>query len=187
VSLLLIAVTLAAFWPVRLNNFVNYDDPLYVTENPRVQTGLTWAGIGWAFGDLHGEQTYWHPLTWVSHMVDCQVFGLKPAGHHLVNLLFHTLNTVLVFLVFRRLTGAFWRCAVLAALFALHPLQVDTVAWVAERKNVLSAFFWLLAMWAYARYAESLKSKVQGPKSKELYCNSCKWPNERIDDYGHYR
>jgi protein O-mannosyl-transferase len=164
VGLLLTAVTLAVFWPVRLNDFVNYDDPVYVTENPHVQAGLTRAGISWAFGELHGEQTYWHPLTWVSHMVDCQVFGLKPAGHHLINLLFHTLNAVLVFLVFRRMTGAFWRCAVLAALFALHPLQVESVAWVTERKNVLSAFFWLLTMWAYVRYAE--KSKVQSPESK---------------------
>ena len=164
VSMLLCAVTLVAFWPVRLNDFVNYDDPAYVTENPHVQAGVTRAGISWAFGELHGEETYWHPLTWVSHMVDCQVFGLKPAGHHLVNLWFHMLNAVLVFLIFGRLTGAFWRCAVLAALFALHPLQVESVAWVTERKNVLSAFFWLLTMWAYARYAE--KSKVQSLKSK---------------------
>ena len=162
--LLLGVTTFALYWPVTRCDFISFDDPVYVTENPHVQAGLTWAGIRWAFGELHGEQTYWHPLTWISHMVDCQVFGLKPAGHHLTNLLFHTLNTVLVFLVFRRLTGAFWRCAVLAALFALHPLQVDTVAWVAERKNVLSAFFWLLTMWAYERYVE--KSEVRSPKSE---------------------
>ncbi len=153
VVLLLAALTVIPFWEVSQHQFVNYDDTDYVTQNPHVQAGVTWAGLAWAFGRLHGEQTYWHPLTWVSHMLDCQLFGLRPAGHHLVNLLFHTLNTVLVFLLFRRLTGAFWRCAVLAALFALHPLQVGTVAWVAERKNVLSAFFWLLTTWAYVRYA----------------------------------
>ncbi len=153
VILLLAGVTLAVFWPVSQCDFVNYDDNNYVTDNVYVQAGLTGEGLAWAFGRLHGEATYWHPLTWVSHMLDCQLFGLKPAGHHLVNLFFHILNTVLVFVVFKRLTGAFWRCAVLAALFALHPLQVDTVAWVSERKNVLSTFFWLLTMAAYARYA----------------------------------
>ena len=154
VCLLLAAVTALAFWRVGRHQFINYDDTCYVTDNPHVQAGVTWDGLEWAFCRLRGEHTYWHPLTWVSHMVDCQLFGLKPAGHHLVNLLFHILNTLLVFLLFRRMTGAFWRCAVLAALFALHPLQVDTVAWVAERKNLLSAAFWLLTIWAYVRYAE---------------------------------
>lgn len=153
VVLLLAVLTVVSFWEVSQHQFVNYDDTDYVTQNPHVQAGVTREGLGWAFGRLHGEQTYWHPLTWVSHMLDCQLFGLRPAGHHSVNLFFHTLNTVLVFLVFRRLTGAFWRCAVLAALFALHPLQVGTVAWVAERKNLLSTFFWLLTTWAYVRYA----------------------------------
>ena len=168
VCALLAVITLGAYWPVVLNNFNSYDDPLYVTANAHVQRGLSWEGLAWAFGRLHGDSTYWHPVTWISHMVDCQLYGLKPAGHHLSNLLFHTLNTVLVFLVFRRMTGAFWRCAVLAGLFALHPLQVDTVAWVAERKNLLSTLFWLLTLWTYAYYAErrSLKSKVQSPKSK---------------------
>jgi protein O-mannosyl-transferase len=148
------------------HQFVNYDDNYYVTENPTVQAGVTSAGLGWAFGRLQGEHTYWHPVTWVSHMVDCQFFGLNPAGHHLVSLLFHILNVVLVFLVFERMTMAFWRSALVAALFALHPLQADTVAWVAERKNLLSAAFWLLTMWAYVRYTEvqSLNSKVQSPK-----------------------
>jgi protein O-mannosyl-transferase len=169
--LLLAAATLALYWPVSRCDFISFDDPVYVTENPHVQAGLTWAGITWAFSGLHGEQTYWHPLTWVSHMVDCQLFGSKPAGHHLMNVLLHTLNTILVFLVFRRLTRAFWRSVALAALFGLHPLQVDTVAWVAERKNLLSTFFWLLTTWAYACYAEesqvqSLKSQVPRLKSK---------------------
>jgi tetratricopeptide (TPR) repeat protein len=162
---LLVLVTIAIYWPVMRHDFVNHDDPLYVTDNPHVRAGLTWEGLVWAFGRVHGDQTYWHPLSWVSHMVDCQLYGLKPGGHHRTSMLLHAANAVLVFLVFRRMTGAFWRCVVLAALFALHPLQVDSVAWVAERKTLLSAFFWLLTLWAYARYAElqSPKSKVQSP------------------------
>ena len=167
VCLLLALVTLGVYWPVIFSAFTNYDDPYYVTENIQVQRGLSWEGLVWAFGSLHGEHTYWHPLTWVSHMLDYEVFGLKPWGHHLVNLLLHTLNTVLVFLVFRRLTGAFWRCAMLAGLFALHPLQVDTVAWVAERKNLLSAFFWMLTMLMYARYVK--QSKVSSLESEVYY------------------
>jgi tetratricopeptide (TPR) repeat protein len=165
---LLVVVTVALYWPATSHDFVNYDDPAYVTNNAQVQAGLTWQGLVWAFGQLHGEQTYWHPLTWVSHMLDCQLFGLKPAGHHLVNLLCHTVNTILVFLVFRQMTGAVWRCAVLAALFGLHPLQVDTVAWVAERKNLLGALFWLLTMWGYSGYVEAhrLESKVQNLRSR---------------------
>ncbi len=161
-ALLLVLVTGTTYWPVTTHDFLTYDDPAYVTDNVQVQAGLTWHGLAWAFGRLHGEETYWHPLTWVSHMQDCQLFGLKPAGHHLVNLLFHTLNTVLVFLVFWRMTHAFWRCAVLAALFALHPLQVDTVAWVAERKNLLGAFFWLLTTWGYTAYVEARGSNAEG-------------------------
>lgn len=154
IVLALIVVTVGVFGRVARHDFVNYDDTDYVTRNARVQAGLTPEGIAWAFGRLHGEATYWHPLTWLSHMLDCQWFGLQPAGHHLVNLLFHTLNSVLVFLVFRRMTGADGRSALLAALFALHPLQVETVSWVAERKNVLSTFFWLGTMGAYVLYAE---------------------------------
>ncbi len=154
VCLLLALSVTAVFWGVSGHEFTHYDDDGYVTENFHVQAGLTWKGLAWAFGQVHGEQTYWHPLTWVSHMLDCQLFGLKPAGHHLVNLFFHTLNTLLIFLVLGRLTGAFWQCGLVAALFALHPLQVDTVAWVAERKNLLSTFFGLLCLWAYALFAE---------------------------------
>ena len=166
--LLLGAVTLAVYWPVRHHEFVNYDDPAYVTFNPTVQLGLTWSGVASACGQLHGEATYWHPLTWLSHMLDCQLFGLRPAGHHITSLILHTLNTVLLFVVLRRMTGCRGPSAMVAALFALHPLQVDSVAWVAERKNLLSACFGLLCLWAYARFAEarSLKSKVQSPKSK---------------------
>jgi protein O-mannosyl-transferase len=159
---LLALVTIILYWPATGHDFVNYDDPLYVTDNPHVQAGLTWKGLAWAFGRVHGEGTYWHPLTWVSHMADCQVYGLKPWGHHLTSVLLHAANAVLVFFVFRGMTGAFWRCAVLAALFALHPLQVDSVAWVTERKNLLSAFFWLLTTWAYVRYVA-----VRGAKGEQ--------------------
>jgi Flp pilus assembly protein TadD len=180
IAALLVLVTIAIYWPVMRHAFVNHDDPLYVTDNPHVRAGLSWEGLVWAFGRVHGDQTYWHPLSWVSHMLDCQLYGLKPGGHHGTSMLLHAANAVLVFLVFRRMTGAFWRCVVLAALFALHPLQVDSVAWVAERKNLLSAFFWLLTLWAYARYAEvrSPKSKVQSRESR------VQSPAAHITDYG---
>ena len=119
------------------------------------------AALAWAFGELHGEATYWHPVTWLSHMLDCQLFGLKPAGHHLTSLFLHTLNTLLLFVLLRRMTGRRGPSAMVAALFALHPLQVDSVAWIAERKNVLSAFFGLLSLWAYARYAERRNAKCR--------------------------
>lgn len=151
--LALAVITLAVFWRVTGFDFVNYDDPDYVTANPIVQQGVTSPGLRWAFQNVHGERTYWHPITWVSHMLDCQFFGLQPAGHHLGNLLFHTANALLLFLVLNAMTGTFWRSALVAALFALHPLQVDTVAWITERKNVLSTFFLLLCLGAYVRYA----------------------------------
>jgi Flp pilus assembly protein TadD len=151
---LLLALTVAAYWSVGQNEFVSYDDPDYVTHNPHVQAGLTREGIAWVFGNLHGERTYWHPVTWLSHMLDCQVFGLRPGPHHLMSLLFHTANVVLLFVVLRRMTGALWRSALVAALWSLHPLQVDSVAWVSERKNLLSTLFGLLTMLAYMRYAE---------------------------------
>jgi tetratricopeptide (TPR) repeat protein len=156
---LLGAVTLAAFWPVIHNDFVSYDDREYVTQNPHVLAGWTWANAGWAFRTGHAGN--WHPLTWLSHILDVQLFGLRPAWHHLTSLLLHAVNAVLLLILLRRLTGAFWRSLCVAALFALHPLHVESVAWVAERKDVLSAFFFLLTLWAYARYAE-----VQSPKPK---------------------
>ena len=159
-AVLLPLVTIALYWPATGFDFVNYDDPLYVTANPQIQAGLTWEGLAWAFGRVHGEGTYWHPLTWVSHMIDCQLYGLKPWGHHLTSVLLHAANAALVFLVFRRMTGAYWRCVLLAGIFALHPVQVDSVAWVTERKNLLSAFFWLLTIWAYVRYA---RGRMQNP------------------------
>ena len=162
---MLFAVVVGTFLPSLHNGFVDYDDERLVTANPQVQSGLTWKGVSWAF--QNPVLGIWHPLTLVSHMLDCQLYGLKPWGHHLTSVLLHAANAVLLFLIFRRMTGACWRCAALAALFALHPLRVESVAWVAERKDVLSTFFWMLALWAYARYAQ--KSKVQSPKSKVAY------------------
>ncbi|MCU0782908.1 MAG: tetratricopeptide repeat protein [Verrucomicrobia bacterium] len=168
VCLLLVLVTLGVYWPVTHHDFINYDDTVYLTENPHVISGLTWGGLKWAFTKLHGEATYWHPLTWLSHMLDCQLFGLNPGPHHLVNVLFHAANAMLLFLLLRNLTGAFWRCAAVAMLFAWHPLQVDTVAWAAERKNVLNTLFGFLALLFYTRYA---KSKTENRKSKMgTYC-----------------
>src|ERR1017187_600038 len=156
----LAAITVALFWPVNRHDFINFDDRDYVTENPTVRAGITWPGVRWAFGGSHASN--WHPLTWLSHMLDCQVFGLKPGAHHLVSLGFHIANTLLLFLALNQMTHAVWRSALVAALFAWHPLHVESVAWVAERKDVLSAFFFMLTLWAYGRYVavQSLKSKV---------------------------
>ena len=145
-------VTAAVFWQVRHHEFITFDDPIYVTQNLRVQAGLTWENVIWAFQTT--SESNWHPLTWLSHMLDCQWFRLNPSGHHLENVCFHLANSLLLFFVFKRMTGARWRSAFVAALFALHPLHVESVAWVAERKDVLSTLFWILTMWAYVRYAE---------------------------------
>jgi Tfp pilus assembly protein PilF len=149
---LLIIANLAVFWQVTGHDFVSYDDKAYITDNPRVQRGWTLKNITWAFTTRHHK--HWHPVTWLSHMTDCQLFGLNPGRHHLINLVLHILNTLLLFLFFNRLTGAYLRSAMVAALFALHPLHVETVAWVADRKDALSAFFWMLTMWTYVRYVE---------------------------------
>ena len=162
VSALLVLAVLAVYLPVIGLNFLTFDDDCYVTRNLQVAGGLTWAGLRWAF--THAHCANWHPLTWLSHMLDCQLYGLNPAGHHLTNLLFHATNAVLLFLWLRSLTAAFWRSAFVAALFALHPLHVESVAWVAERKDVLCSFFGLLSLWAYTRYAK--QSRVQSRESK---------------------
>ena len=150
ICVLLALACLLAFWRVNLSDFVSYDDTAYVTENSHIQSGLTLEGIEWAF--TTGHATNWHPVTWLSHMLDVQLFGLNPGWHHFINLLFHIANTVLLFLVFHRATKALWQSAFVAALFALHPLHVESVAWVAERKDVLSTFFWMLTMWVYLSY-----------------------------------
>ncbi|MGA2176816.1 MAG: tetratricopeptide repeat protein [Verrucomicrobiota bacterium] len=165
VCLLLGLGTIALYAPALTFSFVNYDDQLYVLNNPNVNHGLTAAGLGWAF--QAGYAANWHPLTWLSHMVDCQVFGLRPGGPHAINVLLHALNCVLLFQVLRRLTGAFWRSAMVAALFAWHPLHVESVAWIAERKDVLSTFFLFLTLWAWVRYVEDFK--IKGSKFKVFY------------------
>ncbi len=145
------AVILALFWPVTGSEFINYDDPAYVTVNVHVMNGFTWKGVAWAF--QAGFAGNWHPVTWLSHMLDVQLFGLKAGWHHFISLLLHVGNTLLLFLLLQRLTGAAWRSATVAVLFALHPLHVESVAWISERKDVLSAFFFMLTLWAYVRYA----------------------------------
>jgi tetratricopeptide (TPR) repeat protein len=162
ICLALAFVTVAVYCRVAGFAFINYDDPDYVTENPMVLGGLSFRSALWAFTHFHASN--WHPLTWISHMLDCQLFGLHAGAHHLVNVALHAANAVLLFLLLRRSTGAQWRSAMVAALFALHPLHVESVAWVAERKDVLSTFFGLLALLAYVRYVA--ESKTQNPKSK---------------------
>ncbi len=217
VCVALAAVTLAAFAPMAGNGFVSYDDPDYVTRNPHVLGGLSWPSVVWAFQS--GYAGNWHPVTWLSHMLDVQLWGLKPAGHHLTSLLLHAANAVLLFLVLRRAAGGFnvehptsniqhpaanleprtsnleprtslaldprrstldahpstldpcWACALVAALFALHPLHVESVAWIAERKDVLSGLFFLLTLWAYVRYAEGRRQKAEG-RRKNAECRT---------------
>jgi tetratricopeptide (TPR) repeat protein len=152
ILLLLAVATVAVYWQVLGHNFIGFDDDLYVTENSNVQDGLTWRGIKWAFTTTQAYN--WHPLVWISHMLDCQLYDLNPAGHHFTNVLFHIANTLLLFLVLNRMTGCLWRSGFVAALFALHPLHVESVAWVSERKDVLSTFFWILTMWLYVHYVQ---------------------------------
>jgi len=152
IYLLLTAAAIIAFQQLSQCDFINYDDDVYVTENIHIQDGITTQAIRWAF--TTGYAANWHPLTWMSHLLDVQLFGLKPRWHHLTNLLFHIANTLLLFFVFHRMTKAPWKSAFVAALFALHPLHVESVAWVAERKDVLSTFFWMLTMAAYIHYVE---------------------------------
>src|ERR1039458_8712491 len=164
-GLALAVVAFATYWPVCRNDFVLYDDPGYLTDNPSVQRGLTWEAMAWAFRTSHASN--WHPVTWLSHALDCQLYVLQPWGHHLTSLLFHIANTLLLFVSLQLITGAQWRSAFVAALFALHPLHVESVAWVAERKDVLSTFFGLLSLWAYARYANAECGGQEPPSSKK--------------------
>jgi tetratricopeptide (TPR) repeat protein len=152
--------TLAIYWSVTRHGFVNFDDTDFVTENKHVQAGLTWEGIKWAFSPYTEVARNWHPLTMLTHMVDCELFGLNAGMHHLVTLLYHIANTLLLFFVLRKMTGALWRSAIVAMLFAVHPLHVESVAWMAERKDVLSTLFWMLVMWTYVDYART-RSKAK--------------------------
>jgi protein O-mannosyl-transferase len=150
-SVLLVVATLALYYPVHRYSFVNYDDRDYVYENKPVQSGLSWATVKWAFTTSHAGN--WHPLTWLSHALDCQIFGAEPGGPHDVNVLLQGFNVVLLFWVLRRATGFTVRSFMVAALFALHPINVESVAWISERKNILSLMFFLLALGAYRWYA----------------------------------
>jgi len=153
ICLALALATLAVFWQVRHYEFiVTFDDDIYIVDNSHVQAGLTREGLVWAFTTTRGYN--WHALTWLSHMLDCEFYGLEPGGHHFTNVLFHIANTLLLLLVLNRMTGSLWSSAFVAAAFALHPLHVESVAWVSERKDVLSTFFWMLTMWAYVCYVE---------------------------------
>jgi tetratricopeptide (TPR) repeat protein len=154
--LVLVAATLAFYNPIAHNQFTDFDDSVYILKNSQVQTGLTWQTFKWSFTTFHAG--YWHPVTWLSHALDCQVFKLNPAGHHYVNLLLHTTNAVLLFLLLWRATGLSWPSFIVSAIFAVHPINVESVAWVAERKNVLSMLFFLLALHAYDRYARDART-----------------------------
>jgi len=166
-GVVLLVAVLAAFAPIVRNEFVNYDDP-NLFNNPRVQQGLTPAGLRWAF--TAGETGNWHPLTWLSHMLDFSLFGAWAGGHHAVSALIHAVNAALLFWVFRAMTGALWRSALLAALFGLHPLRVESVAWASERKDVLTLLFGLLALAAYLRYA---RRRTAGSYAAALALYAC--------------
>ena len=168
VALLLAGATLATYWPVTGHPFVAYDDEFYVVNNSRVTAGFGWQEVRWAFTTFH--EANWHPLTWLSHQLDVTLFGLDAGRHHLTSLLIHTANTLLLFLLLGRLTGLLWRPALVAALFALHPLHVESVAWVAERKDLLCAFFVLLTLIAYRRYC---RQPAWGAYGLALLCFAC--------------
>lgn len=153
VCIFLVAITWLVFGQTLRHEFINYDDQDYVYENTKVTSGLSVAGIGWALTHIHAQN--WHPLTTISHMLDCQLYGLKAGAHHFTNVLLHTVAVLLLFVVLREMTGALWPSAFVAAVFAIHPMHVESVAWVAERKDVLSAVFFMLTLFAYVRYARA--------------------------------
>jgi len=152
IYIVLTVVTLAVFWQLKQFDFVNIDDEVYVTQNVNIQSGITLERLQWAFTTTHAE--FWHPLTWLSLMLDYQLYGLNAGGYHLTNLILHLLSALLLFWLFNRMTGEIWKSAFVAAVFALHPLHVESVAWIAERKDVLSAFFWMLTLCLYVYYTE---------------------------------
>ena len=166
VIVFLVLAVAAVFGQTLAFQFVNFDDDQYVTENPQVVRGLSGAGLAWAVTARYASN--WHPLTWLSHALDCQIYGLRPWGHHLSSVLLHAAAAILLFLALRRMTGAVWLSAWVAAVFAIHPLRVESVAWVAERKDVLSGLFFMLTLWLYARYVEKAEgfSKAEGGRRK---------------------
>lgn len=148
----LLAATLGVFWQVQTHEFIGYDDNNYVTQNQYVSQGLSKDNVMWALRSIRASN--WHPITWLSHMLDVELYGMNPGAHHLTNLLFHIFNSFLLFVVFRKMTAHVWQSGIVALLFAIHPLHVESVAWVAERKDVLSAFFWMLTLWSYVRFTQ---------------------------------
>lgn len=164
IVLVLLLGTLALYWPVTTHPFIIFDDDEYIAANPNVNRGLNWANTVWAFTTTTAAN--WHPLTWISHQLDCTLFGQNAGGHHLMNVLLHALNALLVFFLLRKTTGALWRSAIVAALFAWHPLRVESVAWASERKDVLCAFFCLLTLLAYVRKS-GVGSRESGVRSQE--------------------
>jgi Flp pilus assembly protein TadD len=152
ICVLISAAIIVAYWPVQHYDLISLDDIDYITGNPYVKAGLTWQSFSWALKDVHTG--YWHPLTWVSHMLDYQIFGSRVGGHHWTNVIFHIANSILLYMILKRVSGSAWKSAFVAALFAVHPLNVESVAWVSERKNVLCTFFWFAGMWSYAYYLE---------------------------------
>ena len=153
---LLVLVTALVYAQVYRHDFIELDDGIYVTENPRIQAGLTADNLVWTFSEAHGAN--WHPLTTLSHMLDCELFGLDPLAPHLLNVLLHLISTVLLYVVLRQSTGEHWPSAFVAALFALHPLHVESVAWISERKDMLSGLFWMLTMVCYVRYTRQRRT-----------------------------
>jgi len=163
--LVLLGIVGWTFWPSLQCQFLIADDQPYVLENAQVKDGITWPNIAAAFTSLGNSN--WHPVTWLSHMLDCQMYGLNPKGHHFTNVLIHGCNVMLVFLVLRRLTGKMWLSWLVALLFGIHPLRVQSVTWISERKDVLSLFFWMLTIWAYACFAEATDGREK--KAKYFY------------------
>ena len=153
IGTLLVLVTIGGYGQIYNHSFVSIDDPDYVTQNFYIKQGFSKETLIWAFSTFHAAN--WHPLTWLSHILDYQLFASEPSGHHLTSLLFHLCNALLLFLVLERMTGALWKSGFVAALFALHPLHVESVAWIAERKDVLCTFFWMLTLWTYFSYAKN--------------------------------
>jgi len=168
IYLSLTVLILAVFWQVHQFGFVTFDDPVYVTDNQQIQSGLTLNSLRWAFSTTYAE--FWHPLTWVSLMLDYQLYGFNAGGYHVTNLLLHILSTLLLFWLLNRMTGAFWKSAFVAVLFAIHPLHVETVVWITKRKDVLSAFFWMLTLCFYVYYAEKPVIKRYLPVLFFLVC-----------------
>jgi protein O-mannosyl-transferase len=165
-GLLLGILTFLLYWPTLSYDFISFDDPQYVTGNSGVTSGITWSNLYWAFTSAHAAN--WHPLTWISHMLDCELYKLNPSGHHLTNILFHAANSTLALLLLHRMTGALWRSIAVAAFFAWHPLRVESVAWISERKDVLSGFFFFLTLLAYTAYVE--RKKTSDPPTWSTGC-----------------